>query len=364
MSLRVCVYAIAKDEEQFVQRFLDSAKDADLIVIGDTGSTDLTVAAIWAHQTKHTRVVDVRIKPWRFDMARDAVLAMIPADVDVCVSVDLDEILMPGWRQEIERVWEVGKTTRLRYRYNWGHDITFFYEKIHARQGYRWHHPCHEYPMPYGIEEVWAHTDMLLVDHKPDPTKSRSQYLHLLEWSVREDPTCPRNAFYYARELSFYERWDDALAECERYLALPRATWNNERCYAYRVMAKAYIAKGNFAEAEKVSWKAAFEALGTREPWVALAELYYTLERWPDCYAAAKHALGIEKREEVYTQDPECWGWKPHDLAAISAWHMGLRDEANFHGTHALDKAPGDPRLKRNLEFYRGGAVYWKKGDD
>jgi tetratricopeptide (TPR) repeat protein len=298
-------------------------------------------------------IFNISIKPWRFDMARDAVLAMVPENVDVCVSIDLDEVLMPGWRQEIERVWELGKTTRLRYKYHWGNDITFYYEKIHARQGYRWHHPCHEYPMPYGIEEVWANSDMLLVEHRPDPTKSRSQYLHLLEWSVREDPACPRNAFYYARELSFYQRWDDCITECERYLALPRATWPNERCYAYRVMGKAYIAKGDYELARRALMNAVNEAPYTREPWVALAELYYKIMDWPHCYAAACRALQIQKREFVYTQDPLVWGALPHDLAAISAWHMGLYAQALEQGEMAYTLSPDDARLRDNVDWYR-----------
>jgi len=128
-------------------------------------------------------------------------------------------------------------------------------------------------------------------------------------------------------------------------------------------MGKAYIAKGDYELARRVLMNAVNEASYTREPWVALAELYYKIEDWPHCYAAAKRALGIEKREFVYTQDPEVWGWKPYDLAAIAAWHMGLRDEAKFLGTWALEKAPNDPRLLSNLEWYRGEKVHWKKGD-
>ena len=56
---------------------------------------------------------------------------------------------------------------------------------------------------------------MLLAVHMPDPTKSRGQYMDLLELSVKEDPRCPRNAFYYARELSFNERWEQAIEAIE-----------------------------------------------------------------------------------------------------------------------------------------------------
>ena len=116
MSLKICVYAISKNEEQFVERFCDSAKDADLILIADTGSTDNTAAL--ARQCGAV-VPEICIKPWRFDLARNAAMALIPADIDVCISLDLDEVLEPGWREEIERVWVSG-TTRLSYMFDWG----------------------------------------------------------------------------------------------------------------------------------------------------------------------------------------------------------------------------------------------------
>ena len=349
--LKICVYAISKNEKHFVERFCASARDADLIVIADTGSDDGT-----AEEAARCGAIvhDICISPWRFDHARNATLALIPRDMDVCISLDLDEVLEPGWREEIERVW-TPETTRLRYFFDWGCGIRFKYEKIHARKGYYWHHPCHEYPMPDGrITEVWADTDMLLVSHHPDPTKSRGQYLDLLELSVREDPNCPRNGFYYARELTFHARWHDAIKELNRYLALPGATWGNERCYAYRLLGKCNDELGYPRLAEKNFQLAAGEAPNTREPWCELAMLYYRQHRWPDCYAASMRALEIRDRHMVYTCDPAVWGHWPHDLAAIAAWNMGLKDVAKEQAKLALELSPDDARLQANMKFMAG----------
>jgi glycosyltransferase involved in cell wall biosynthesis len=346
--LKIAVYAISKNEEHFVERFSNSAKEADYVLIADTGSTDGTVAAANA---SGCIVHSICISPWRFDLARNAALALVPADADVCISLDLDEVLEPGWREEIERVWVDG-TTRLRYFFDWGCGIKFKYEKIHARKGYMWHHPCHEYPVPDGrTKEVWADTDMLLVSHHPDPNKSRGQYLDLLELSVKEDPACPRNAFYYARELSFHGRWDAAIEACQRYLSLPAATWHNERCYAYRVMGKCYEELGRHVDAEAAYHRACAEAPNTREPWCALALLTYCQGRWAESYAAAMRALAIRNRDLVYTCDPEVWGALPHDLASIAAWHLGLREEAAEQARQAVAHNPADQRLQNNLRL-------------
>ena len=345
---KICVYAISKNEEMFVNRFCDAASDADLILIADTGSTDKTVEL--AEKAPSTKVHQIHISPWRFDLARNAALALIPKDIDICLSLDLDEELQPGWREEIERVWK-RDTTRLRYKFDWGVGIVFYYEKIHGRNGYKWHHPCHEYPVPDRITENWAQTDMLLVVHKPDPTKSRGQYLDLLRVSIEEDPQDPRNAFYYARELSFHARWNDAIVECKRYLELPKATWENERCYAMRVISRSYQALGDMDQALAWARRATAEAPNTREPWCEVAMLAYMTGKWSQCYGAATTALDITNRELVYTCDPLVWEAQPHDLASIAAWNLGLKDKALEHAKDALSFEPHNDRLRANVSM-------------
>ena len=182
-KLKIAVSAISKNESQFVKRFCDSAKDADLILIADTGSSDDTIQQA---MNCGALVYDICISPWRFDLARNAAIALLPRDIDIVISLDLDEVLEPNWRKEIERVWIDG-TTRLRYKFDWGCGISFFYEKIFSRHGYRFHHAVHEYPRPDGrIQEIYAHTDMLLVgicQTTPNPVVNICRYLN---WRSRK----------------------------------------------------------------------------------------------------------------------------------------------------------------------------------
>lgn len=346
--MKIAVYAIARDEEKFVDRFMESTKGADYVIVGDTGSADDTVGKLagWG-----ALVYPVTISPWRFDLARNAVLALVPPDVDVCVSLDLDEILMEGWREEIERLF-VGDVTRMRYLFNYGEDLIFYHEKIHSRHGYRWHHACHERPEPYGpTPEVWAQSDLLLSTHHPDPTKERGFYLPLLEMSVREDPACPRNAFYYGRELYFNDRHAEALTELARYLALPGATWKYERSYAYRIAAKCYAALGDIEQARTNLMLAATEAPDTREPWCDLALLCHGCQDWAGTYAFASRALSITTRLLIYTHDAAAWGHMAHDLLSVAAYQLGLNELALQQAAIAVSHSPNDPRLLSNLEI-------------
>ena len=352
--LKIAVYAISKNEAQFVERFCNSAKDADLILIADTGSTDETAELA----AKHGAVVhSIHIKPWRFDLARNAALALIPADIDVCISLDLDEVLEPGWREEIERVWQPD-TTNLWYLFDWGCGIKFPYHKIHSRAGYHWHHPCHEdIRIDPRMQAVNAHTDMMLVSHHPDPTKSRSQYMEMLEAAVKEDANDPSHYFYYARELTFYKRWTEARDALTHYLGMNGASNQNERCYAMRLLGQTYEELHDQGAAEKWLLQAAGEAPNTREPWCNLAMLMYRQGRWHECYAYSRRALTITDRTLVYTCDPAVWGYWAHDLAAVAAWNLGLKDVAREQAKLAFDHAPDDGRLKANLAFMENSDV-------
>ena len=349
--MKICVNAISKNEANFVPRFCESAKDADLILIADTGSTDGLVEVARAHGAV---VHEISISPWRFDVARNTALALVPKDIDVVISLDIDEVLMPGWRAEIERVW-TKETTRLRYFFDWGHGIKFKYEKIFARHGYRWHHPVHEYPTPdQRIKEVWAETDMLLVTHLPDETKSRGQYLELLKMSVEEDPSCPRNAFYYARELTFYQKHGEAVVALLKYLDNPKANWVNERAYAMRLLGQSYGHLGCSEQALFWHQKAVAEAPGTREPWVDLAKFYYNERRWQESIDAIENCLKITSKEEVYTCDPAVWGSLPYDIGSIALWHLGKTDDAIVFTEKAIQYDPESERLKANLDMMKG----------
>ena len=111
---KVIVYAISKNEEKFVERWVNSMNEADKIYVLDTGSTDQTVEKL-----KELGVI-VKTKtfnPWRFDVARNFSLDMLPLDTDICVCTDLDEVFEPGWRKKLEEAWKKD-TTRAKYNYN------------------------------------------------------------------------------------------------------------------------------------------------------------------------------------------------------------------------------------------------------
>lgn len=353
----VTVYAIAKNEEQFAERWMRSMAEADHICVLDTGSTDRTVEIL---SDMGTIVRQEKIDPWRFDEARNRSMELIPADTDICVCTDLDEVFRPGWRERLERAWIPG-TEQLRYRYIWSFDESgapgteFLQEKIHAPGVFRWVHPVHEVLERMDGKTTWQKRTAagIVLEHYPDPGKSRGGYLELLELSVKERPEDDRNAHYLGREYMFRQRWDDAIRELERHLSLPTATWTEERCASMRFLSKCWMGKGNQREAMRWALRAIAEAPELREPWVQAEEAAYAGKDWNATVFFGGKAVAITTKTGSYINEEKAWGVYPWDAMAYALYQIGDIDGAAEATRAALTLEPDHERLRKNLEFYR-----------
>jgi glycosyltransferase involved in cell wall biosynthesis len=210
--MKVAIYTIAKNEEQFIHRWYECSKQANYHIIADTGSTDNTVKV---SKQLGINVTQISVEPFRFDDARNASLAIVPLDVDYCIALDMDEILQPGWYEELEKAFAEG-ITRPQYRF-----ITSFHPdgspnnefsgfRIHTRKGVRWEYPIHEVPNFYDGNESRKLYNFE-IHHRPDENKSRGQYLPMLERAVKEMPEDARMRFYLGREYTFYKMHKEAV---------------------------------------------------------------------------------------------------------------------------------------------------------
>lgn len=355
----IAVYAICKNERKFAARWMESMSEADGIYVLDTGSEDGTPELL---EELGAKVAVERIEPWRFEAARNRSLELVPEEADLCVCTDLDEVFLPGWREALEAHWNPG-FDQVRYSYIWnflpdGSDgVTFWIDKIHRRRGFRWVNPVHEVlKMEGGVPNAVFVPEMRL-EHHPDEGKSRGQYLPLLELAVEEDPDNDRNMHYLGREYFFHREWARAADTLRRHLAMPSATWPEERCASMRYLARCCERMDRPEEAERWLLRACGEAPGTREPWMDLARYYYDRESWHGVIFCAKKALSITEREGTYLTEPEAWGEAPYDLLAIALYYTGDYLHALAMEEEALKRKPMETRLRENLRLIRSRAL-------
>ena len=326
-AVNIAIYAIAKDEACHAERFVRSTAGANSVIVCDTGSSDGTQNILQQHGAI---VHDIVVSPWRFDLARNMALLHVPEDVDVCVSLDLDEVLLPGWRETIEQAWQPG-TTILRYPFihNWEDRdqtiprVSVWGFKVHHRHCYCWQHPMHETlelrtdsPLPEKVVMI----DREIARHYPDPDKrERRDRIALLEQAARDNPVDQRMAHLYGRELWFHGRYAEAIEELKRHLSVcqeyPDPVTDAEGIAQTRSTSCRLIARGLMAMRgspdEILVWllRAVGESPSQREPWAALAEAWLTVGDHQSAYAAAQRALAITDRRR--SQEIEEWAWGP-----------------------------------------------------
>jgi glycosyltransferase involved in cell wall biosynthesis len=352
-ALKIAVYTIALNEATNAERWASSALNADYRIVADTGSTDDTVERLTrAGVTVHR----IAIRPWRFDDARNAALALIPADVDVCATMDMDRFLEPGWRERLEAVW-TRETTALFCRVVYRSSVDdstplrcWPAKNFHSRWGYRYRRPVHEALFFSGEKEVAQGCDDIVMCEIQDVSKTtRAQYLPLMELAHRENPEDAQICFWLGRENMWANRHEQGIELLEHYLGLPSSRWPEERSEAMRYLAR-------MKREQKMTWldRARMEAPHRREIWLDLAEEFHAQGDWLNLFWACTNGIEKTYRTGSYLDDSSCWGFRLFDLGAISAWQLNAMDLAVKWGEKALELATDDqrPRLKNNLQFF------------
>ena len=353
---KICIYAICKNEEKFVKRWYESIKDADYICVLDTGSTDNTL-----NELKKLNIIceSKIINPWRFDIARNESMNLIPKDTDICICLDLDEVILPGWREELLKLWNK-HVTRVSYNYNWKLDsnnnplVSFYSDKIHAYNKYTWIYPVHEI-LKYDdkSDEVTYITNNITINHYPDSKKSRNSYLKLLELSIKENPNNDRNMHYLGREYMYYKKWNKSINTLIKHLNLKTSTWKDERSASMRFISRCYSNLGRYEEARMWLNKAIKETPYLREPYTEMMILEYNLKNYDKAIKYGKKALKIKQHVKTYINEVFAWDETIYDILSICEYNLGNINSGLRYIKKAIKINPDNKRINENLKYFK-----------
>lgn len=293
--MKIAVYTIALNEEKFVERWYNSVKDADYLLIADTGSTDRTVEIA---KSLGINVYNISIKPWRFDVARNTALSLLPDDIDMCVSLDMDETISEGWREILE------KTTGNQITYvfdNFHKQHSMINNKIHSRHGYVWKFLMHEGIVQDRTEPNIEFAYGLEVYHLPDTEKPRSQYLDLIKAALDENPNITRYYKYYTDALVSLKRYEEAETWYIEMMKVPGFE-DTDKAHVYKLMAD--IIPEKRLQYLKQCMKHAPER---REPYYYLAQYFVEQEEWSLATMYVNQALARQDSKFDVFNNKEVW---------------------------------------------------------
>lgn len=359
---KIAIYAICKNEAQFVEKWMESMMEADLIVVCDTGSTDNTVEELMKYKSDKVWIYNIKVDPWRFDVARNMALDMVPNDYNILVSTDLDEILEPGWSNVLREKWISGVHERGIYKYSWSHlengesGRVFQYDKVHSRK-WRWKYPVHEllYNVDtgsnlYNQEEVLYIFDEMHLHHYPDRTKSRGNYLPLLELRKAEDPNDYYGLVYLAHEYFYQRQYENSirtLTEVLNKFSEQYTTVEEASCYLF--MGDAYHELGDNSEAIYNYLKAIFTEPTYREPYLNLAKVYLDLKDYSLAEGYVKLAINKSYRHYTWLERDNSWSWEPYDLLSLACFYGGKKRDSLAYAVKAYQYDTENERLRNNV---------------
>ena len=349
----ICVYGICKDEATFSERFMRSMVGVDRVILCDTGSTDGTPDIL---RSLGAEVNEIAVAPWRFDLARNMALSYVPPEARICISMDLDEVLLPNWRETLEKAW-TPETTMLRYPFihNWQDReqtiprLSVWGFKIHARNGYVWRYPIHETLVRTAPGECVTTCTEEIIRHYPDPNKQeRWSRISLLKLAAEEYPNDQRCAHLYGRELWFHGRYEEAIAELKRHLAISDRYLEpyedvdgiaQTRSTSCRLIAYCLNQLGRDPN-EIAVWmlRSLAENPSQREPWIRLAQFWLAHGDPESAYACAQRGLAITDRMRSNEIEEECWGASAEKLLEVARAQTMLNGMRYMEGCNVSDQ--------------------------
>jgi glycosyltransferase involved in cell wall biosynthesis len=267
MKISVCL--IVKNEETCIEKCLESVKNADEIIVLDTGSTDKTGDIV----RKYTDKYYPNEYKWEDSFCKARNYALSKCSGDWILSIDADEILELGGMEKIKKGIEFAeinkqKTINCVMVANISGDEFLFPRLFKRCPEVYWKGDIHNYlNVTDNNKSDIRITYSYSAAHSLDPNRS----LRILLKVVKENPKSIREVFYLAREYFYRRDYTTAIYWYKDYLT--RANWAPEWSEAWLMLSRCYWAEDKADEAKDACLQAIKINADFKEALLFMAEI-------------------------------------------------------------------------------------------
>lgn len=352
ISISLCM--IVKNEEDVLSRCLETIKDlVEEIIIVDTGSTDSTVDIA----KKYTS--NIHYFTWNDNFADARNYAFSKATKEYIMWLDADDVLSDEEQNKLSKLKEQlnHSVDMVMMNYNVAFDSqgnpTFSYNRerlVRRDKEYHWIGAIHEIMEPKGNI---LYSDISVSHKKLHPTDP-DRNLRIFEKLLSEGkPLDARQQFYYARELSYHQRFQDAIEVLNQFLREGKG-WIENNISACMDLAGYYRAIG---QNEKIlpSLFRSFEYDPPRaEVCCEIGKYFFEKEDfqqsifWYD--TASNRKLQMDSNGFHLT---DCYDFIPYLQLCVCFDRIGDKKTAEKYHRKAKDIKPEDPSVRYNETYFK-----------
>lgn len=272
-DMKVTLYAIAKNEEKNVQKFIENSKKFYHTVVVDTGSTDNTVqllrdAGIEVHEHPQTR------DEFDFSLARNTALSYVKTDW--AFSLDFNEDVDNFFSEGLDVIAD-DLTTLKHLRFDdHGDENPAQSNEIHVRfhrtKNYTWENSVHEMPkfIPTDeySEEVLVNTTIKITKKINRSIDKELFYLSICEREYKKDKTNSYYIWFMFRHYCEVKNAQKALEYGQEYLENSKAYFNAFRIEVFIICSQILMQLGESNMSANYAFHAVSEAMNLGNPYL------------------------------------------------------------------------------------------------
>lgn len=258
----ICAYAIAKNEEDNVPRFIEQTKMFDEVVVLDTGSEDRTVELL---KEAGIKVEQKTYRNFDFSVARTYAMNLVSDSVEWFLSLDFNEALeiTPDQIERIKSSEHDGFKIDCYDYYN--EDYLENKLKIHRRGKYYWDYAVHEFLKPTSDDVKLDHIDVKITKKKRQSYEKDHFQTMICEREHDKDPNEPHYSWWAIQFYRENEVFHRAAYHAYNYLRNTDPYTIEFRVYSFIYASEFEFKEGNRDKAIDLAIHALSESIIFRE---------------------------------------------------------------------------------------------------
>lgn len=352
VTVSLCM--IVKNEEEVLKRCLDSVKPiVDEIIIVDTGSNDQTID-IARQYSDH-----VFSFPWNDDFSSARNFAFSKATMDYTFWLDADDIIEPANQAKLLQLKQTLDPTvdmvMMKYHIAFDADghptFTYYRERwMKTSRHFMWEGVIHETIAPAG-NVIYSDA---AITHKKNKPKDADRNLRIFESMLNKGiHFTPRERFYYARELFYHQKWEDAIQQFSDFL-MEGNGWLENNIDACRLKAQCECMLKKYEDALSSLLNSFRYDAPRAETICEIAQIYFDQGKYACAADWYKLALHCEKKEEsgAFIQ-PEYYDFIPYLQLCVCYDKMNLKKEAFAYHELASNIKPNHESVQHNHQYFQ-----------